>query len=102
MLTYLSTGQAMQLDPRYGMQMRKMRLTSESLPRLMHDDTVEWHDLGRVSLTKETAARFIPVQLFLLFFCCALLSILARAQLLPRHAATAGALLWLASLIRFS
>jgi hypothetical protein len=101
MLTYYSTGQAVQFDPRYGMQMRKMELTKASLPALMEDEKIWWRDLPRVTLTAQTAARFFAMQLFFLVFCCALLRMLARAQLLPRHAAAAAALVWLASLVRF-
>jgi hypothetical protein len=101
MLTFLSTGQAVQMDPRYGMQLRKTMLTKESLPKLLDDENVWWRDLPRVTLSKETAATFAGTQLFVLFFFCALLWILARARLLPKYAAAAGALLWLASLVRF-
>jgi len=94
-MTFFSTGQAINFHPRYAMQLRWM--TMESMPALMHDQDMNWHDLGRVS----PLARFFPPQLFLLFFCCALLWTLSRARLLPRHAAVAGALLWLASLVRF-
>jgi hypothetical protein len=101
MLTFLSTGQAVQMDPRYGMQLRKAYLTKESLPTLLDDENVWWRDLPRVTLTKETAATFAVTQLFVLFFFCALLWLLARARLLPRFAAAAGALVWVAGLIRF-
>jgi hypothetical protein len=101
MLAYFSTGQAVQFDPRYGMQMRKMELTKASLPALMEDEKIWWRDLPRATLTTPAAVRFFAMQLFLLVFCCALLRMLARAQLLPRHAAAAGALVWLASLVRF-
>ena len=100
MLAYDSTGQAVQFDPRFGMQMRKMQFTKESMPLLMKDEDVRWRDLERVPLPPQPAVFFIT-QLAFAAAICALLWMLTRAQLLPRYSAAAGALLWLASLIRF-
>jgi hypothetical protein len=97
MLTFYSTGQAVQMDPRYGMQMRNMELTKASQPALLEDEKIWWRDLPPAALTK----AWLPPQLFLLFFVCALLWMLSRAQLLPKHTATAAALVWLAGLVRF-
>lgn len=100
---YLSTGQAMHANPKEAITaIRYMRFHGTSMPRLMSDIDPVWHDLGRArGLTRETAARFLFAQLFVGFFCCALLWLLARAKLLPRLAPAIAAGVWVVSVVRF-
>src|SRR6266498_637723 len=101
-VAYLTTGQAIQSNPKDPMTIRFMHFDSATMPTLMADEPAWWHDLPKARpLTRQAAAPFLFAQVFNAFFCCALLWLLARAQLLPRHAPTIAAVIWLASAVRF-
>jgi hypothetical protein len=100
-IAFLSTGQAIQHNPKEAMTIRFMRFDQETMPTLMADEKPVWHDLTKAHFTRDAAAPFLFAQLFNAFFCCALLWLLARARLLPRTAAAIAAAIWLASAVRF-
>lgn len=102
-ITYLSTGQAVRENPKDAVtKIEKLRLTPESLPSLMHDETPKWHDMRTAHpVTLHGARRFLFGQAFNAFFCCALLWLLARAKLLPKLSPTIAAIVWAASAVRF-
>jgi hypothetical protein len=101
-LTYLPTQQAMQRNPKDSMEtFRDLRLDKQSMPDWMTDEKIVWHDLGRAQLQRGVAPAFFLLQVLLALSCCALLWLLARAELLPRHSAAIGAIVWIASAIRF-
>jgi hypothetical protein len=100
-VTFLSTGQAIQHNPKEAMTIRFMRFDSATMPTLMADEPPVWHDLGKARLTRSAAPSFLFAQVFNAFFCCALLWLLARAKLLPRYSPAIGAAIWLVSVVRF-
>ena len=102
-LTYLPTGQAIQRNPKdaMGPTLRNLRLDKTSMPAWVEDEKIEWHDLTRARLAQGITAAFFSMQILLAILCCALLWLLARAQLLPRYSAVAGAVIWMASAVRF-
>jgi hypothetical protein len=102
LLSFTTSGQAVQVEPQYAMRMRAMRLDSASMPAFTKDEDIQWRDLAPVTRTPPAAARILVTNAFLLFFCCALLWILARAKLLPPHAPAVAALIWAVSLTRFA
>ena len=98
---YLSTGQAIQTDPKVAITFSYMRFDNGTMPTLMADETRVWHDLGRAQLAREAAPKFLFAQIFNAFFVGALFWLLARAQLLPRFAPYLAIAIWLASAVRF-
>jgi hypothetical protein len=98
---FLTTGQAIQHNPKEPITIGYMRFDNGTMPTLMADEPRVWHDLGRAQLAREAAPRFLFAQLFNAFFCCALFWLLARARLLPKYAPAIAAAIWLASAVRF-
>jgi len=98
---YLSTGQAIQTDPKVAITFSYMRFDNGTMPTLMADETRVWHDLGRAQLAREAALKFLFAQIFNAFFVGALFWLLARAQLLPKFAPYLAIAIWLASAVRF-
>ena len=98
---FLTTGQAIQHNPKEPITIGYMRFDNGTMPTLMADEPRLWHDLGRAQLARETAPKFLFAQLFNAFFCCALFWLLARARLLPKYAPAIAAAVWLASAVRF-
>ena len=98
---FLSTGQAIQHNPKEPITLGDMRFNRDTMPTLMADDPPVWHDLGAARVAPEAAAKFAFAQVFNAFFVCALLWLLARARLLPRFVPLIGVAIWLASAVRF-
>ena len=98
---FLSTGQAVQHNPKEPITIGDMRFNRDTMPTLMADEPPVWHDLGAAHVAPEAAAKFAFAQVFNAFFVCALLWLLARARLLPRFAPVIGAAVWVASAVRF-
>ena len=101
-LTYLSTQQAVQRNPKDSIEtFRNLRLNKKSMPDWMRDEKTVWHDVSRAQMHRGVALVFVLLQILLALSCCALLWVLARAQLLPRYSAAIGAIIWIASVVRF-
>jgi hypothetical protein len=98
---YLTTGQAMQMHPKDAITFGYMRFDNGTMPTLMHDEPLVWHDLPPARIASDTAAKFAFAQVFNAAFVCALFWLLARAQLLPRWAPALAAAVWIASAVRF-
>jgi len=99
---FLSTGQAVQHNPKEAISaIRYMRFDNDTMPTYMRDEARQWHDLGRAHVAREMAWKFAFAQFFVAFFMCSLFWLLARARLLPKHAATIAAIVWIASAVRF-
>jgi hypothetical protein len=99
---YLTTGQAIQSNPKQTITIGYMRFDNGTMPTLMHDEPLVWRDLPPARVAPEAAAKFAFAQLFNAFFICALFWLLARAKLLPRYAPAIAAAVWLASAVRFA
>ena len=97
----LTVGQAIQSNPKQTITIGYMRFDNGTMPTLMHDEPLVWHDLAPARVAREPAAKFAFAQAFNAFFVCALLWLLARAQLLPRYAPAIAAVVWLVSGVRF-
>jgi len=101
-ITYLSTGQAAQSNPKEPITIQFMRFNQATMPTLMSDERRVWRDLGRARWPERNVVLpFLFAQFFNAFFCCALLWLLSRARLLSRHAAAIAAIVWLLSAVRF-
>lgn len=100
-LAFLHTGQAIREAPQEAMAKKELRLTPKSMPALMADERIDWHDLGRARVQPGRRAIFAFSQLFNLALLAAPFWLAARARLLPRWSPAMAAALWLASLIRF-
>lgn len=98
---FLSTGQAIQHNPKEAITIGYMRFDNGTMPTLMADEPRVWHDLPTARVAREDAAKFAFAQVFLAFFACALFWLLARAALLPRYAPGLAAAVWLLSAVRF-
>ena len=98
---FLSTGQAIQHNPKEAITIGYMRFDNGTMPTLMADEAPVWHDLARARVAAEAAAKFAFAQVFVAFFVCTLFWVLARAELLPRHAPWIAAAVWLVSAVRF-
>jgi len=98
---FLSTGQAIQHNPKEAITIGYMRFDNGTMPTLMADEPPVWHDLARAHVAGEAAAKFAFAQIFVAFFVCALFWLLARAELLPRFAPWIAAAVWLLSAVRF-
>ncbi len=101
LVAYLSTGQAMQRNPKDGVQIEKLRLETESMPALMRDERLVWRDLGKARLPVRWGV-FAFAQLFNAFFVAGLFWLLSRARLMPRYAHWFAAAVWLVSMVRFA
>jgi hypothetical protein len=100
-IQYLATGQAMQMHPKDAITFGYMRFDNGTMPTLMHDEPLVWHDLPRAHVAAEAAAKWAFAQVFNALFVGALFWLLARAQLLPRWAPALAAAVWIASAVRF-
>jgi hypothetical protein len=98
---YLTTGQAIQHNPKEAITIGYMRFDNGTMPTLMRDEPIVWHDLGAAHVASEAATKWAFAQIFNAFFVCALVWLLARAALLPRIAPWIAAAIWLASAVRF-
>lgn len=98
---YLTTGQAMQMNPKDAITFGYMRFDNGTMPTLLADEPLVWHDLPPARVPAEAAAKFAFAQVFNAVFVCAFFWILARAQLLPRWAPALAAVVWIASAVRF-
>src|SRR5205814_1748880 len=58
---YLSTGQAIQTDPKVAITFSYMRFDNGTMPTLMADETHVWHDLGRAQLARPDDALAVDV-----------------------------------------
>ncbi|HKS22043.1 MAG TPA: hypothetical protein VJZ76_04545 [Thermoanaerobaculia bacterium] len=100
-VAFLTTGQAIQHNPKEPITIGDMRFNHETMPTLMADEPAVWHDLGAGRVPRPALSAWLFAQLFNAFFVCALLWLLGRAALLPRWAAVVGAVIWLVSAVRF-
>lgn len=98
---FLSTGQAIQHNPKEPITIGYMRFDNETMPTLMADEPPIWHDLGRAHVAREAAVKWAFAQIFNAFFCWALLWLLARAQLLPRWVPALAVTIWILSVVRY-
>ena len=98
---FLTTGQAIQHNPKEPITIGYMRFDNGTMPTLMSDEPRLWHDLERAQLARESAPKFLFAQLFNAFFVGALFWLLARARLLPKYAPAIAAAVWVASAARF-
>jgi hypothetical protein len=100
-VAFLTTGQAIQHNPKEPITIGDMRFNHETMPTLMADEPAVWHDLAAARVPRPALPAWVFAQLFNAFFVCALLWLLGRAALLPRWAPIIGAAIWLASVVRF-
>jgi hypothetical protein len=98
---FLTTGQAIQHNPKEPITIGDMRFNHDTMPTLMADEPAVWHDLPAARVPRPAAPAWLFAQLFNAFFVCALLWLLGRAALLPQWAPLAGAAVWLASAVRY-
>jgi hypothetical protein len=99
--TYLHSGQSVRDAPQNAMQFKEQRLRPQSMPALMRDDRIVWHDLSRARLPRSRALLFALSQLFNLAFLCGVFWLTGRAGILPRWGWWVCAGVWVVSLARF-
>jgi hypothetical protein len=98
-ITYLHTGQAIRHDIHNVVRAERMRLDTDSLPRLAHDERIRWFDAGKA--TAQHLGTFAAIQAGGLLLLVGLFWLTARAELLPRWLPYAAVGLWVVSLVRF-
>jgi hypothetical protein len=98
-LAFLRTGQAIRHDIHDAMRAEKLRLDTDSMPRLMHDQQLVWGDMPAARV--RNAGVFAVTQAFALLLLMSVFWLAARAKLLPRWLPYVAAGVWLASLVRF-
>ncbi|HEX8252297.1 MAG TPA: hypothetical protein VF846_04035 [Thermoanaerobaculia bacterium] len=98
-MAYLRTGQAIRHDIHEVVRAERMRLDTDSLPHLMHDEAIQWRDVATAS--PQHLGTFALTQLFALALLIGLFLLTARAELLPRWMPFVAAGVWIASLARF-
>jgi hypothetical protein len=98
-LAFLRTGQAVRHDIHDAMRAERLRLDTDSMPRLLQDEKITWRDTTRARL--QNVGAFAVSQALGLFLLVGVFSLTARAELLPRWLPYAAAGVWVASLVRF-
>ena len=98
--TYLGTAQAMSRPPKEALAYQNLRLTPASMPALMSDDAITWHDVTNADpMTRDRAGMFAFVQVFNAAALLTLFWLLARSELLPRKSWMVVCAIWAVSLI---
>ncbi|HUR79695.1 MAG TPA: hypothetical protein VM733_02950, partial [Thermoanaerobaculia bacterium] len=102
-MAYTRMGQAMRIQPQEALVKENMRLYPYSMPKLLHDEKLEWRDLPKAQIARGGNARTIYVlsQIGGLFLLVGLFWLTARARILPRWAPLCALIVWLVSLTRF-
>ena len=101
--TYLGTAQAMSRPPKEALAYGNLRLTQDSMPSLMRDETITWRDVTNADPMKgDRIGVFAFMQIFNAAILAGLFWLLARAELLPRKSWIVVSAIWAASLfVRF-
>lgn len=98
-IAYLHTGQAIRHDVHDLVRAERMRLDTDSRPRLAHDEQITWRDVDRAK--PQNFGAFAITQLGALWLLVGLFRLTARAELLPRWMPWVAAGMWVVSLVRF-
>ncbi|HYK03468.1 MAG TPA: hypothetical protein VE974_17045 [Thermoanaerobaculia bacterium] len=98
-IAYLHTGQAIRHDVHDIVRAERMRLDTDSLPRLTRDEPITWRDVDRAKA--QNLGTFAVTQTMGVLLLFGLFWLTARAELLPRWLPWAAVAMWAVSLVRF-